>query len=134
MVSQAPPAPWLVLSLDIDGTLEFGEPPGPIPVSTVLAVQQAGVVVGSASDRLPADQRRLWQNTQVQVSFAVAKHTLSDLLDRFRPHPAIHIGDSIGDRLLARAAGAHFIAVHACSAADWRDIELVKKTLKERIQ
>lgn len=123
-----------MLSLDIDGTLEFGEPPGPIPVSTVLALQRAGVVVGSASDRLPADQHRLWQNTEVQVSFAVAKHTLSGLLDRLRPHPAIHIGDSIGDRLLARAAGAHFIAVHECSAADWRDIELVKKTLKERIQ
>jgi hypothetical protein len=134
VASEAPPAPWLVLSLDIDGTLEFGEPPGPIPVSTVLAVQQAGVVVGSASDRLPSDQRRLWQNTEVQVSFAVPKHTLSGLLDGFRQHPAIHIGDGIGDRLLARAAGAHFIAVHECSAADWRDIELVKKTLKERIQ
>ena len=134
MVSAAPPAPWLVVSFDIDGTLEFGEPPGPIPVSTVLAVQRAGVVIGSASDRLPSDQHRLWQNTKVQVSFAVPKHTLSHLLDRFRRHPVIHIGDSIGDRLSARAAGAHFIAVHECSAADWRDIELVKKTLKERIQ
>jgi hypothetical protein len=131
MVSEAPPATRLVVSFDIDGTLEFGEPPGPIPVSTVLALQQAGVVVGSASDRLPSDQRRLWHGVHMQVGFAVSKHQLAGLSDRFPGSPLVHIGDGIGDRLSARAAGAHFIAVDEC---DWHDAGMVKKTLKERIQ
>jgi hypothetical protein len=133
VVSAAPPATWLVISFDIDGTLEFGDPPGPIPVSTVLGIQRAGVLVGSASDRLPADQRRLWENADVKVSFAVPKHTLADLAHRFRRYPVVHIGDGIGDRLAARAAGVRFIAVDEFAASDWRDIELVEKTLKERI-
>jgi hypothetical protein len=130
-VPEIPPATWPVVSFDIDGTLEFGEPPGPVPVSTVLALQQAGVIVGSASDRLPSDQRRLWDGAHMQVGFAVPKHELSGLRNQFPGYPLIHIGDGIGDRLSARAASAHFIAVDEC---DWHDIGLVKKTLKERIQ
>ncbi len=131
MASEAQPAAWLVVSFDIDGTLEFGQPAGPIPVTTVLALQRAGAVVGSASDRLPSDQRRLWDGAHVQVGFAVPKHELHGVPGRFPGSPLIHIGDGIGDRLSARAAGAHYIAVEEC---DWHDVGLVKQTLKERIQ
>ena len=36
----------LVVSLDIDGTMEFGEPPGPITVALVRELVDAGFVVG----------------------------------------------------------------------------------------
>ena len=40
----------LVVSLDIDGTMEFGDPPGPVTVELVRLVLAAGVIVGSASE------------------------------------------------------------------------------------
>ena len=50
----------MLISFDIDGTMSFGDPPGPVPVSFVQAAIAAGHVVGSASDRTGSAQDGLW--------------------------------------------------------------------------
>ena len=40
-----------LLSFDIDGTLEIGDPPGIIPVALVRRAKALGYLVGSCSDR-----------------------------------------------------------------------------------
>ena len=39
-----------LISFDIDGTLEFGDPPGVLTVEMVRAAQNLGYIVGSCSD------------------------------------------------------------------------------------
>ena len=50
-------APMILISFDIDGTLEMGDPPGPIPLALVRLAKERGYVVGSSSDRTLLDQR-----------------------------------------------------------------------------
>ena len=59
----------VVVSFDIDGTMEFGDPPGIVTVEQVLAVQSRGAVIGSASDRTRPDQTGLWSRHGVAVDF-----------------------------------------------------------------
>ena len=47
-----------VVSFDIDGTLEIGDPPGIITIDAVRAARRLGYVVGSCSDRPLAHQPR----------------------------------------------------------------------------
>ena len=58
----------VVVSFDIDGTMVFGHPPGPIALGFVRAVVAAGHVVGSASDRTAGDQSSLWAAHDVDVA------------------------------------------------------------------
>ena len=44
-----------LLSFDIDGTLEEGDPPGPIGMDLVVRALEMGYVVGSSSDRTVAE-------------------------------------------------------------------------------
>jgi hypothetical protein len=41
----------IVLSFDIDGTLELGDPPGGITMEMVRRAHELGYLVGSCSDR-----------------------------------------------------------------------------------
>src|ERR1700733_10252811 len=54
----APHRQQLPVSFDIDGTMEFGDPPGPILTSVVRALVGCGYIVGSASDRVVSNQER----------------------------------------------------------------------------
>ena len=53
----------ILFSLDIDGTLEIGDPAGPITLTQVRELINRGCIVGSASDRVIAEQRTMWENT-----------------------------------------------------------------------
>src|SRR2546427_3537164 len=46
-----------LVSFDIDGTLEVGEPPGSVPIALVRTAKRLGYLVGSCSDRPVAYQR-----------------------------------------------------------------------------
>ena len=59
----------VLLSLDIDGTLEVGDPPGTIPLALVQRARDLGYIVGSSSDRVVSDQERLWQRHGVVMDF-----------------------------------------------------------------
>jgi hypothetical protein len=97
-----------VVSFDIDGTLEFGDPPGPIDVALVVAVAQLGHVIGSGSDRTRADQVRLWSAHGVDVHFTGGKHDLPAVRGRHVAARYVHIGDTVVDKQYAQAAGFDF--------------------------
>ena len=101
----------LVVSFDIDGTMVFGHPPGPIMVGFVRAVLAAGHVVGSASDRTVADQSALWAAHHVDVAFVGGKHHLHEVRERFPAIRYVHLGDTDVDAHYARLAGFEFIGV-----------------------
>jgi hypothetical protein len=101
----------MLVSFDIDGTMEFGHPPGPITVDVVRSVGAAGHTIGSASDRTRSDQTALWELHQVDVAFVGGKHHLADVRDRFPSERYVHIGDTHVDEHFARLAGFEFVWV-----------------------
>jgi hypothetical protein len=97
-----------LVSLDIDGTLEGGDPSGPIPLEFARRLQSLGVLVGSSSDRTLTDQRRFWQAGGVEVDFIVLKHQLPELPGKYACGRYLHIGDTNQDMYFARLAGFEF--------------------------
>jgi len=100
-----------LVSFDIDGTLFFGDPPGPLELSFVHAVLAQGHVIGSASDRPRSHQERLWSTHEVAVSFIGGKHHLGEVRDRFPAERYVHIGDTDTDEHFALLAGFEFVWV-----------------------
>jgi hypothetical protein len=100
-----------VVSFDIDGTMCFGDPPGPVSLDVVRAVAARGHLVGSASDRARADQAGLWERHGIDVAFVGGKHHLPDVKGRFSAVRYVHIGDTEIDEHFARLAGFEFVPV-----------------------
>jgi hypothetical protein len=97
-----------LLSFDIDGTLEEGDPPGPIGMDLVAQALALGYVVGSASDRTVAEQENMWARRGLRVAFVGHKHHLDRVGARFPGHRLVHIGDTSVDEHYARLAGFEF--------------------------
>ena len=97
-----------LLSFDIDGTLEEGDPPGPIGMDLVVRALEMGYVVGSSSDRTVAEQQKMWARRGLRVDFTGHKHHLNQVGARFRGHRLVHIGDTNVDEHYARLAGFEF--------------------------
>ena len=98
-----------LISFDIDGTLEVGEPPGMITMDIVRATKGAGYLIGSCSDRTISSQQRIWEEHGIEVEFTVLKHQLGELKARFPAEEYFHIGDTELDRHLSLQAGFRFI-------------------------
>lgn len=98
-----------LISFDIDGTLEVGDPPGAIPIEAIRRAQARGYVVGSCSDRTLRYQRELWERHGVEVDFVVVKQGLSEVKSTFDVEHHLHIGDSDVDAMIARQAGFAFL-------------------------
>lgn len=98
----------ILVSLDIDGTLEGGDPPGPIPLEFARRLQALGVLVGSSSDRTLTDQQRFWQAGGVEIDFTILKHQLPELPGKYDCGRYLHIGDTNQDQYFARLAGFEF--------------------------
>jgi len=101
----------LLVSLDIDGTVEGGDPSGPVPLEFARRARALGAVIGSSSDRTISDQRDFWEAGGVQVDFLVLKHQLPDLPGRYPCNRYLHIGDSMMDEYYATVAGFEFWSV-----------------------
>ena len=108
-----------LISFDIDGTLEVGEPPGSITMDMVREAQAAGHLIGSCSDRTISGQQRLWEEQGIAVEFTVLKHQLSDVAARFEAEEYLHIGDTDLDLRVSQAAGFRFIPVDEASSLTW---------------
>jgi hypothetical protein len=98
----------VLLSLDIDGTLEDGDPPGPILMSLASRALALGYVVGSASDRTLRDQANIWARRGIEPDFVSHKHTLETIALRFPAMRRVHVGDTDVDHYYARLAGFEF--------------------------
>lgn len=107
-----------LISFDIDGTLEIGDPPGLIPLEAVRRALRLGFVVGSCSDRPLHSQQELWSRHGVPVHFAVLKQHLESLRETFRAGHYLHIGDSPVDRWTASSAGFDFIHIERTDLED----------------
>lgn len=99
-----------LISFDIDGTLEVGDPPGTVPVASVLRAHELGFIVGSCSDRPLSVQRMLWERHSLPMQFTVLKQHLRSVREQFdEVEHYLHIGDTDVDRLMAEAAGFDFV-------------------------
>ncbi|MQA00855.1 MAG: hypothetical protein GEU80_16295 [Dehalococcoidia bacterium] len=105
----ARPSDARLISFDIDGTLEVGQPPGVIPLDVVRRATDLGFVVGSCSDRPIGFQRDLWAAHELEMDFVVLKQNLGSVRQAFAAGHYLHIGDSLIDRMVARESGFHFI-------------------------
>lgn len=108
----------LLISFDIDGTLEVGDPPGLIPLDAVRRAIAHGFVVGSCSDRPLHSQQELWERHAVPVHFSVLKQHLDSVRATFEANQYLHIGDSPVDRWAAAGAGFGFIHIERTDLED----------------
>ena len=100
-----------LISFDIDGTLEVGDPPGGITMEMVRQVQTLGYLIGSCSDRTVTEQRRIWRDHGIEVEFTVLKHGLDKVKEQSPAEEYYHVGDTETDRRAAVQAGFSFLTV-----------------------
>ena len=117
-----------LVSFDIDGTLEVGEPPGIVPIALVREAKRLGYLIGSCSDRPIGFQRDLWERLRITVDFTVLKHHLADVKVRFVASAYYHIGDTDTDAFYATAAGFSFLRADASTRRHWPS-ELFERAL-----
>jgi len=94
-----------LISFDIDGTLETGDPPGSITMERVRQALELGYIIGSCSDRTVSHQQRMWAEHGITVSFTVLKHQLDSVKIQFSAEEYYHIGDTNMDRHYAERNG-----------------------------
>ncbi len=109
----------ILVSFDIDGTLEAGDPPGPITMDMVRNAEAHGCIIGSSSDRPLPVQQAIWDRHNIQVSFVSPKQGLLDVKSRFTAEEYYHIGDTELDRQYALQAGFHFVWMDAGNTEPW---------------
>jgi hypothetical protein len=109
----------ILVSFDIDGTLEVGEPPGIVSIALVKAAKRLGYVVGSCSDRPLSAQQDVWARLAIVPDFTVLKHRLEDVKARFAAAAYYHIGDTDTDERYALAAGFRFLKADRAAQRGW---------------
>jgi hypothetical protein len=100
-----------LVSFDIDGTLELGDPPGPIRAGFVMQARQQGCLIGSGSDRTIREQEDVWAALGITPDFISRKHQLDQVRLSFAHDWRVHIGDTHIDEHFAKLAGFEFIPV-----------------------
>ena len=108
-----------LVSFDIDGTLEVGEPPGIVPIALVRRAKRLGYLVGSCSDRPISYQREMWERLRIVADFTVLKHRLATVKARFPAAAYYHIGDMDTDDFYATDAGFRFLRAEADAHRSW---------------
>ncbi len=108
-----------LVSFDIDGTLEVGDPPGIVSIAMVKTAKRLGYLVGSCSDRPISHQQSLWERLRITVDFTVLKHELATVKSRFQAAAYYHIGDTDVDDYYATGAGFRFLKADAPGRQAW---------------
>src|SRR5437762_12719223 len=102
-----------LVSFDIDGTLEVGDPPGVVSIALVRLAKRRGYLVGSCSDRAVAYQQELWRRLEIAADFTVLKHPLTDVKALFGAAADFHVGDTDFDAFYPFEAGFSFLRARA---------------------
>src|SRR5438552_2432444 len=92
-----------LVSFDIDGTLEVGDPPGVVSIALVRLAKRRGYLVGSCSDRPVAYQQELWRRLGIAADFTAL----------FAAAAYFHVGDTDVDAFYAIEAGFSFLRARA---------------------
>jgi phosphoglycolate phosphatase-like HAD superfamily hydrolase len=108
-----------VISFDIDGTLECGDPPGGITIEMVKRAQEMGFIIGSCSDRSATSQKTVWDKNSVEPSFTALKHMLDNVKEQIPADRYLHIGDRDLDQQFAQQAGFEFLWTHEALDEPW---------------
>ena len=124
MDTAPPPVDTVLVSFDIDGTLEVGDPPGIVTIAMVQHARRLGYLIGSCSDRTINYQQTLWSRLGIAPDFTVLKHRLADVKERFAAQAYYHIGDTEVDHHAASGAGFRFLKADAAAHADWAPLLL----------
>ncbi|MDA0988916.1 MAG: hypothetical protein O2783_07335 [Chloroflexi bacterium] len=109
----------ILLSFDIDGTLETGDPPGPVTLNMVRNAKEIGCIIGSASDRSITSQNEMWERNNIVVDFVANKHVLTEIKQRFEADFYLHMGDRELDRQFALEAEFEFMWMDEATAQPW---------------
>lgn len=124
----------ILVSFDIDGTLEVGDPPGGVTLDMVRKAKAAGLIVGSCSDRTATTQRNIWAAAGIEVDFVSLKHKLSEIRTRFEADRYFHIGDRDLDEQAAANANFEFWWAHEGPDEPWLALAEGIEELKEEIE
>ncbi len=108
-----------LISFDIDGTLEKGDPPGPITMEMVRRAKELGYIIGSCSDRTISSQQRIWRDSDILVEFTVLKHQLDSVKAEFKAEEYYHIGDTTLDRMYAERSEFEYLLPDAAAGRLW---------------
>lgn len=113
----------ILISFDIDGTLEAGDPPGRVTMAMVRRAQEMGYIIGSASDRPLPVQQSIWEKQGITVDFTAHKHKLDEVKSRFVADVYQHIGDTNLDEYYAVFHGFQFLDVATATAEPWMSLD-----------
>ena len=100
-----------LISFDMDGTLESGDPPGPVTMDMVRRAQEMGYIIGSASDKPVPLQKMIWERHGIAVEFTVHKQNLDQVRTLFPAETYQHIGDTNIDEHYAVMHGFEYLDV-----------------------
>lgn len=110
----------ILISFDIDGTLEVGDPPGILTMDMVRKAHEKGILIGSCSDRPMSGQRAVWAKHGIEVDFVIPKHMLAEVKAKFEADVYYHIGDREDlDKRYALEAGFEFLWPHEAITKPW---------------
>ncbi len=110
----------ILISFDIDGTLEVGDPPGVLTMELVRRTKEKGFLVGSCSDRTLSGQRAIWEQHNIAFDFVASKHQLPDVKAKFKADTYYHIGDREDlDKKYALEAGFEFLWPDEAISEPW---------------
>ena len=110
----------ILLSFDIDGTLEVGDPPGVLTMDMVRMVVGDGFLIGSCSDRPMSAQRAIWEAHDIPYDFVIPKHMLAEVKAKFEADRYFHVGDREDlDKKYALEAGFEFLWPDEAAAMPW---------------
>lgn len=116
-----------LISFDIDGTLEAGDPPGRVTFEMVRRARKLGYIIGSASDRPVSVQRAIWEKAGIEIDFVVHKHKLDEIKAQFEADSYQHIGDTNMDEYYAVLHGFDYLDVAKDQAEEWMFLEVIEE-------
>ena len=109
----------ILISFDIDGTLEVGDPPGPVTMDMVRRAREIGCIIGTCSDRPLSVQKDLMEKQKIPMDFVSLKQELGEVRESFMAERYYHIGDTELDQLFALRAGFDFLWMNAAATEPW---------------